>query len=54
MRIRVTVSVDVDDQAWADEYGMDRRDVRDDVRRYITKAIDSQLSDLGLGQVYYD
>jgi hypothetical protein len=35
MKIRVTLTVEIDAKAWADNYGVDPEDVRNDVRQYI-------------------
>jgi hypothetical protein len=35
--VRLTVTIDVD--AWADEYGCDRRDVPENLRNYIRTAV---------------
>ncbi|MDP3889847.1 hypothetical protein [Nocardioides sp.] len=51
MKVRIALTVEIDEQVWAEEYGLDRTQVRADVRRYVTNAVDSHLSDLGLGQV---
>jgi hypothetical protein len=37
--LRITIELDADD--WADEYGVDKRDVRDDVRSYVRTALQS-------------
>jgi hypothetical protein len=50
-RIRVPITVEVDEKAWAEEYEVAPGQVRDDVIRYVTKVVDSQLTGLGLGEV---
>lgn len=35
----MTVTVEVDPSTWADEYGCDRSEVREDVRSYFTNQI---------------
>ncbi|MFD7164908.1 hypothetical protein [Streptomyces violascens] len=35
MKVRITITLDVDAEAWAHEYGLDRRDVREDVKDYV-------------------
>ena len=39
MRVRVEVTVEVDAEAWAVEYGIDESEVRDDFRLAATSAI---------------
>lgn len=43
MKIRVVVTVDVDTDAWAAEYGMDKDDVRDDVKAYVTALVNDSF-----------
>ncbi len=45
MKIRITVTVDVDETAWALDYGTDRETVRDDVKSYVATL----LSDCRVG-----
>jgi hypothetical protein len=40
VKIRYSVTVEVDDDAWALEYGVERSDVRDDVKSYLDNMID--------------
>lgn len=39
MKVQIKVTVDVDPSQWADEYGCDRDEVRQDVRSYLTQQI---------------
>ncbi|WP_159030304.1 hypothetical protein [Streptomyces sp. CB01201] len=39
MKVRITITMDVDAEAWAFDYGLDRRDVRDDVKDYVAHLI---------------
>lgn len=48
MKVRVNVTVDVDQQKWADEYGLDRADVRADVRALMQQECDALVERLGL------
>lgn len=41
-------SVEVDPEAWATEYGIDRKDVRDDVIEYFSGFFQEQVVVLGL------
>jgi len=34
VKVRVVLTVEVDPQVWADEYGLDLGEVRDDVRQW--------------------
>jgi hypothetical protein len=43
MQITITVKVDVDPEAWAATFGIERRDVRQDVKDYITNAVTNLL-----------
>lgn len=36
MKVRVSFTVDIDADAWADEFGCDRADVRRDVQDYFS------------------
>ena len=40
MKIRHTVTVDVDPAEWAFVYGLDPADVRDDVHSYLDSVVD--------------
>jgi hypothetical protein len=50
MKVQIKVTVEVDPQQWADEYGCERSEVRDDVRSYFTNHIQGAQSveDAGL------
>jgi hypothetical protein len=53
MKIKVTVAVDVDQEAWAREFGLERKDeVRKDVQAYFKYLClcYGQLDNLGLGK----
>lgn len=39
MKIAVTVVIEVDAEAWADEYGIDKADVRDDIKQYVLTGV---------------
>lgn len=47
-KVRVAVVVEVDVDAWMNEYGVDRADVPADVRRYVQDGITAHLDSLGL------
>lgn len=47
MKVCVTVSLEVDAEAWADEYGVSRKAVREDVKRWAADRLnryDDQLA----------
>lgn len=48
LRVRVTLSLIIDAEAWANEYGLAGEDVRQDVRDYITHAVRADMRDRGL------
>jgi hypothetical protein len=50
MRIKVTVPVEIDVDAWCDEYGCDRSDVRTDVAEHIKQMVWQQLDAVGVGR----
>jgi len=41
MIVALRISVEVDVDAWADEYGVDRNQVRDDVRSWVVETLES-------------
>ena len=47
MKVRITFTVDVDADAWMANYGVDRRDVPNDVRAWAHHGIVSQLEEIG-------
>lgn len=49
MRITVTVKVDVDPEAWMQNYGVDRGEVREDVKRYVEDLARQQIVAVGCG-----
>lgn len=48
MKVRVTVTVDVDPEAWIAEYGVERAEVRADVARHVAATVDAHLGALGV------
>jgi hypothetical protein len=48
MKVSVKVTVDVDPEAWAAEYGIARSEVREDVHDLVSEAIHQHLLNLGL------
>jgi hypothetical protein len=56
MRVRVVLTMDVEENEWASEYGLDTSEVRDDVRQYILNGVQCSypaeqniISDVSLG-----
>jgi hypothetical protein len=48
MKIKVIVGLDIDADAWMDEYGIERSEVRSDVIEHVGQSIRAHLSSLGL------
>lgn len=53
MRIQMTITVDVDRDAWNDEYkcGSGRDEIRADVVRYVDTVLDDLLGDEGVSGI---
>ena len=47
MKIRVTQSVEVDPKAWALEYGIDTKDVREDVKESFAHICQQLVDQIG-------
>jgi hypothetical protein len=43
MRVRISFTVEIDPDAWASEYGIDREDVRRDVHTYVEGSVRALL-----------
>lgn len=37
MKVKVSFTIDINQQAWADEFGIDKSKVRADVQQYLTR-----------------
>ena len=48
IRVRVEVSVDIDVDAWARDYGIDRTEVRADVKQYADSLVREHFKDMGV------
>ena len=48
MKIRIEQTVEVDADAWANEFGVDVKDVRQDVKNYFDGWCQQQVERLGL------
>lgn len=50
MKVRVTATVEIDAQAWAEEYGIDPADVRKDVQAHLADSLQQHVDSLGVGR----
>lgn len=48
MKVKIEFTLDVNEQAWMDIYGIERDEVREDVRTMVEDAAFSHLLGLGL------
>lgn len=48
MKVRIELTVDVDPEAWALNYGCDRSEVREDVQSYAKAAVLDQMEAVGV------
>lgn len=50
VKVRVTMTVDIDPEAWDQNYdtGTDLAKIREDVRQYVTEAATDQLRTVGV------
>lgn len=48
MKVKVEFTIDIDADAWAEEYGIDRSAVREDVKDKLATDAVMQTADLGL------
>lgn len=48
MKVAVNLTLDIDPDAWADEYGVEAADVAQDVERHVTNTVNAHLNSLGL------
>jgi hypothetical protein len=48
MKVRVSFTVEVDPEAWMANYGVERDQVRDDVRVYVENGMRDQLESVGV------
>lgn len=54
MKVRITVTVDINPWVWAFEYGLpadDKPAIREDVRTHLTEGVSEHLRALELGEV---
>ena len=53
MKVRISLTVDIDPEAWERNYGLDAREtaaMREDVRAYCIDTIREQLEIVGVGK----
>lgn len=48
MKVKVSVTLDIDAEAWAQDFGIDKKDVRKDVQVYFEQTCQDQLTRIGL------
>jgi hypothetical protein len=48
MKIHLSIVVEVDPKAWANEYGIEPREVRSDVKLYFDSFVQEHVNNLGL------
>ena len=48
MKIKVTLTVDIDPEAWVANYGCEKSEVREDVKVYIAETVSGQLDLVGV------
>ena len=48
MKVKIEFSVDIDVDAWCENYGMRKKDVRDDVKEYVQYGALEQLAHVGV------
>lgn len=46
MKVRVNVTIEVDAEAWAEEYGCEPSEVRADVKRWATNRLDEYSDEI--------
>lgn len=48
MKVRVEFTIDIDPEAWAEEYGVERSEVREDVKQHFVSDAFMSAADLGV------
>ena len=48
MKVKIEFTVDIDPEAWAEEYGLARGDVREDVKAWVSSQTITQIHTEGL------
>jgi len=53
MKVRVTMTLDIDKDAWTLNYGVEStKAIREDIDTYVTNLVREQLNELGLLKEY--
>lgn len=47
MKVNVNFTIDIDPDSWAEDYGIDRREVRGDVQRHLRNIAVQHVDALG-------
>jgi hypothetical protein len=51
MRVRLTVTLDIDPEVWSTEYGVEAARIRDDVRHHLANVMhEHYVTDLGVAR----
>tara|TARA_Y100000310_G_scaffold338498_1_gene428292 strand:- start:89 stop:250 length:162 start_codon:yes stop_codon:yes gene_type:complete len=48
MKVLINFTVDINEKTWARDYGLDPKEVRQDVKKHVCSGIHDHLYDLGL------
>lgn len=48
MKVRIVLTLNIDPEAWATEYGLEKSEVRDDVRLWVQGEVMEGLNDRGM------
>ena len=46
MKININFTIEINQQQWADEYGISTNDVREDVKEYVRNLVAQQMQEL--------
>jgi hypothetical protein len=46
MKININFTIEINQQQWADEYGISTNDVREDVKEYVRNLVTQQMQEL--------
>lgn len=48
MKIKITQTIEIDTEKWANEYGLEIKDVRADIKKYFDVLCQEQIERLGM------
>lgn len=48
MKVALTITVDIDEKAWSEAYGIEPKDVRTDVKEHCNHLLHGTLEGMGL------